>query len=261
MIDPPPRPIPELERPKQFTYQVAAMHAGVYHRGPWDSDKFEVTGEMLEKAAPTMIYRPLRLNHEQWLPFPDNRCENFLYGDGLLCGTITVTEAIDSKIQSGEILFLSCDFIRFPEQIVFHGLSLLTRGNPPQDKHAVIIPSSRIPVMEHPNMITSSQEVKLAMYETDTKTAEALVFAAKERFSLSDDDCFELGPEAITALGLSAVHLYARDKATDPRLAAWNEWRASQYATIAAAHSMAKIEALATEAEAQEALQILEMVS
>ncbi len=182
--------------------------------------------------------------------------ETFSYGDGMLVGEITVNEQIDSKIQSGEIQFVSCDFWNLQKEgLVFVGLSLLTKGNPPADKLAMIFPKSRreLTVMEESqNPITTSHS-SVVKESDEIETAKALMHAAKTKFNLSDQDCYDMGGEAIAHLGLAAIHADLATQTGDRLKQLWHASKFINHSTAATAHAINNqtvkgIKALANEA-------------
>ena len=99
--------------------------------------------ESIEKSAPTLIYRPLNINHDRarWLPFPENRVDWAQYEDKAVECVIRIDntqEVIQKQIESGDIVNPSiearpmggtrlADGTYVPDMWNFTGLALLEK--------------------------------------------------------------------------------------------------------------------------------------
>ena len=118
-------------------YKVHAIHVTT------TGNKNKYTEEELRLAARSLAERPLNLNHEQDLPFPDNKVVDAEYESGNVEAVIRVEdenvnqlyEARRIKNVSIEAKFRSADVgqVLVPRGIVFTGLALLTEGVAPGD--------------------------------------------------------------------------------------------------------------------------------
>jgi len=126
-----------IESGKGKFYKVHAIHVTT------TGNRNKYTEEELRLAARSLAERPLNLNHEQELRFPENKVVDAEFESGNVEAVIRVEdEEVNHLHETGKIKNVSIEAkyrsadvgnILVPRGIVFTGLALLTEGVAPGD--------------------------------------------------------------------------------------------------------------------------------
>ena len=131
-----------VEGGKGKFYKVHAIHVTT------TGNRNKYTEEELRLAARSLAERPLNINHEKELPFPDNKVVDAEFESNNVEAVIRVEDKETNRFyESGKIKNVSIDAkfrtadvgeVLVPRGIVFTGLALLTEGIAPGDPLASI---------------------------------------------------------------------------------------------------------------------------
>jgi len=118
-------------------YKVHAIHVTT------TGNRNKYTEEELRLAARSLAERPLNINHERELPFPENKVVDAEFESNRVEAVIRVEdEEVNRLYEAGKIKNVSIDAkyrtaetgqVLVPRGIVFTGLALLTEGVAPGD--------------------------------------------------------------------------------------------------------------------------------